>query len=117
MAKGLNEIKARVYAHEVRRRLAAAGLKIGMGHVYEALAAGHCCLSYTEWRGRGWPAFDTGNNPVALIMVRMTGLGYPIEHGELVAKVVHDVLNGKESSYDLNEIDQSGRPDPGGEPG
>ena len=34
-----------------------------------------------------------------------------------IAKVVHDVLNGKESSYDLNENDQPGRPDPGGEPG
>lgn len=117
MAKGLNEIKVRAHAHEIRRRLAAAGLKISIGHVYEALAADQSCLSYTEWRGRGWPISNTGDNPSMFVVIRMTGLKYPTTHGDLIAKVVHDVLNGKESSYDLNENDQPGRPDPGGEPG
>ncbi len=117
MAKGLNEIKARVHAHEVRRRLAAAGLNISMGHVYEALAANECRFSYTEWRNQGWPLTSPSESPNLFVTLRMTGLKYPIEHGELVAKVVHDVLNGKESSYVLNEDDQPGRPDPGGEPG
>ena len=113
----INETRARSYAHEIRRRLAAAGLEISIGHVYEALAASLGELSYTEWRARGWPMHDTGDNPSMLVVIRMTGLRYPPEHGDLIAKVVHDVLNGKESTTHVEENDQPGRPDPGGEPG
>ena len=116
MPKGHNEIKARHHAHEIRRRLVAAGLDVSMGHVYEALAADQSCLSYTEWRGRGWPMFNTGDNPSMFVVIRMTGLKYPTTHGDLIAKVVHDVLNGKESTTHVEENDQPGRPDPGRQP-
>ena len=44
----INETRARSHAHEIRRRLAAAGLEISIGHVYEALAASLGKLNYTE---------------------------------------------------------------------
>ena len=60
--------------------------------------------------------FNTGDNPSMFVVIRMTGLKYPTAHGDLIAKVVHDVLNGKESTTHVEENDQPGRPDPGGEP-
>ena len=111
----INETRARSHAYEIRRRLAAVGLEISIGHVYEALAAGLGELSYTQWRERGWPMHDTGDNPSMFVVIRMTGLRYDREHGDLIAKVVNDVLNGKESTTHVEENDQPGRPDPGGE--
>lgn len=45
--------------------------------------------------GQGLADARHWRQPDMLVVIRMTGLRYPPEHGDLIAKVVHDVLNGE----------------------
>lgn len=99
MSNRIHGVKIRHHAHQIQRRLEAVGMKVSIGHIYEALAAQCGAFTYKEWRQDGWPLQTRAAEPSPFALIRVAGLKHTENDSKLIVQTVHDVLEEQEPRH------------------